>query len=172
MLNLLLAETERKMNALENAKHKLLLPKIFELETVEEEVFTLTENVDELMGRLEKISKIEVYKDLLCKQLTEYITILDKEPNIPFSKSQGYIGNHHFYVKPLIDIKTILFNDLRGLFGVSIYSSLNENDQVNDREKFRNFILEKRKQINESKNMYDLFEICHNYIKEIKKDFC
>ena len=172
MLNLLLNDMERNMNALENEKQKLLLPNIFPFIIVEEEHDRLRDLVSNLKSKLEKIIEIEIQKDLMYRQLTEYIPLLEKETQNPYSKSQGFIGKHHFYVKPLIDIKTILFNDLRGMFGVSLYTTIDINDQVLDQEQFKNFILLKRKQIDEANNMFQLFEICKNFVEEIKTDFC
>ena len=168
----ILHQLEKKLDSLEFTKSKLLYPQTFPIEDVENELLILTEETEDLKLRVSKINIIAVPQDLMIRQLTEYINILKKDTNYPFSSSQGLKFEHYFYVKPVMDIKNILFNDLKGIFGVNLNLTLNELDYVRNKEEFKNLLKDKRDKLLKAKNMFDLYEVYSNLFIEIKRDFC
>lgn len=165
-------QLERLTNALEVEKHKLNFPQYFKTDEINLQIKSLVDKIEIIKPQLNKVIGLEMKKDLMSMQLTEYIKKLDRNFPLPFSKSQGYIGNHHFYTKPLSDVKNILFNDFRGIMGVSLFLTKDNSDAVTDSENFKNLLFEIRSQIINSKSIYELYKICEKFIESIKKDFC
>src|SRR5690606_10172134 len=168
----ILYQLEKKLDSLEFTKSKLLYSQIFPIEDIENELLNLNDEIDDLKLRVAKINIIAIPQDLMIRQLTEYINILEKDTNYPFSSSQGLKFKHYFYVKPVIDIKNILFNDLKGISGVNLNLTLNELDYVRNKEEFKNLLKDKRAKLIEAKNMFDLYEVYSTLFIEIKRDFC
>lgn len=160
---------ERIVNALEVEKHKLNFSQHFNSDVVDSEITRLSREIDTLSNELNLVTGLEMKKDLMSMQLTEYIKVLEKNNPLPFSKSQNYIGN--FYTKPYSDIKDILFNDFRGM-GVSLFLTNSDSDAITNVESFKNLLLEIRRDIINSGNMFDLFKVCEKFIEKIKQDFC
>ncbi|WP_288458820.1 hypothetical protein [uncultured Chryseobacterium sp.] len=162
---------ERVANKLEVEKYKLNLPQHFNLNDVNSEINKLSQEVNTLTNQLNQLTGLEMKKDLMCMQITEYLKEFKKNTPLAFSKSQGYIGNHFFYTKPFTDIKNILFNDFRGIMGVHLFLTNKNSDAVTDLENFKNLLLEIRTDIINSNSMSDLFKVCEKFIEKIKKEF-
>lgn len=162
---------ERVKNNLEVEKHKLHYPEYFNLNDVNSEITRLSQEVNILISELNIVNELYMKKDLMAMQLTEYIKKLEEKTPLLFSKSQGYIGNHYFYTKPYSDIKNILFNDFKGIMSVSLFLTNVNSDAVTDLIKFTDLLIEIRKDIIQSNDIYDLFKTCEKFIEKIKKDF-
>ncbi len=163
---------ERLTNALETEKYKLKFPQYFNPIETSSEIDRLIQEINCITNDLNKIDGLEMKKDLMSMQLTEYIKQLNKSNPLQFSRSQNYIGNHYFYTKPYSDIKNILFNDLRGIMGVSLFLTNENSDVVTDAESFKNLLLEIRDNVIDASSMSELFKICEKFIEKIKQDFC
>lgn len=163
---------EKVTNELKGEKHKLNFPQLFNPNDINSEISRLSQEITVLTNKLNQLSGLQMKKDLMCMQITEYLKKLDKDEPLPFSKSQGYIGNHFFYTKPFSDIKNILFNDFRGIIGVHLFLTDKNSDAVTDKVSFRNLLLEIRTDIINSNSMSELFKTCENFIERIKQNFC
>lgn len=162
---------ERSFYALEAEKYKLDFPQFFDYDEVRTEIDRLNHEVTELEKYINTLNGLEMKKDLMSMQLSEYINKLEKHYPLSFSRSQGFIGNHYFYTKPYSDIKNILFNDFKGIMGVSLFLTNDESDAVMNKEDFKHLLEEIRTDINRCKNMSQLFHICEEFIKKIKHLF-
>ncbi|GAA4152996.1 hypothetical protein GCM10022217_08250 [Chryseobacterium ginsenosidimutans] len=106
---LVLHQIEDKFNALEIEKEKLTNPRFFDPLIVNNEIAKLEKEILPMKKLLMSEKDIQRQKDLMRRQITEYIDIIGRRHPLPFSKKQGYIGDYQFYIKLFIDIKSILF---------------------------------------------------------------
>jgi hypothetical protein len=169
-MNHLIEELEIKNNKLDFVKSKIKYLTIFKNEEIEPELLILTNETIDLKRKAEKITDIQTQKELLFNQLTEYIKKLEKDYNYPFSKSQG-LSFPFFYISPLMDIKNILFLDLKGISGVILKLTLDEKDAVNNKTEFLNFLKEKRNEFYKSENLYELYSLYKKFSEGIKINF-
>jgi hypothetical protein len=168
---LILHEIEGKFNALEIEKEKLINPRFFDPVIVNNEIARLEDEILPMKKLLMSEKDIQRQKDLMRMQITEYINIIGRRHSYPFSKKQGFIGDYQFYIKPLIDIKSILFNDLKNAVSINLHLTIDETDAVTGEVLFREFLVQQRYEITQANNLFQLFEICRNFIEIIKGRF-
>lgn len=168
---LILHQIEGKFNALEIEKEKLKSPGFFDLVLVNMEIERLEAEIMPMKKELISEKNIQRQKDLMRRQITDYIDIIGRRHPLPFSKKQGYIGDYQFYIKPFIDIKSILFNDLKTCPGINLNFTIDNEDAVTNEDVFREFLVQQRYDITQANNLFQLFEICRNFIEIIKVRF-
>jgi hypothetical protein len=165
---LILHQIESKFNALEIEQEKLTNPRFFDPLIVNKEIARLEDEILPMKKLLISEKDIQRQKDLMRAQITDYIDIIGRRHPYPFSKKQGFIGDYQFYIKPLIDIKSILFNDLKNAPGINLHLTVDETDAVTDEALFREFLVQQRYEVTQANNLFQLFEICRNFIEIIK----
>lgn len=168
---LILHQIEGKFNALEIEKEKLINPGFFDLAAVNIEIARLEDEILPMKKLLMSEKDIQRQKDLMRRQITDYIDIIGRRHSLPFSKKQGYIGEYQFYIKPLIDIKSILFNNLKTAVSINLHLTIDETDAVTNEDDFREFLVQQRYKITQANNLFQLFEICRDFIEIIKVRF-
>lgn len=168
---LILHQIEGKFNALEIEKEKLKNPEFFNPILVDKEIARLEDEIVPMKKELISEKNIQRQKDLMRRQITDYIDTIGKRHPLPFSKKQGYIGNYQFYIKPFIDIKSILFNDLKTITSINLNLTIDKEDAVTNEDIFREFLVQQRYEITQANNLFQLFEICRNFIEIIKVKF-
>ncbi len=168
---LILHQIEGKFNALEIEKEKLENPEFFDPILVYKEIARLEDEIAPMKKELISEKNIQRQKDLMRRQITDYIDTIGKRHPLPFSIKQGYIGNYQFYIKPFIDIKSILFNDLKTITSINLNLTIDKEDAVTNEDIFREFLVQQRYEITQANNLFQLFEICRNFIEIIKVRF-
>lgn len=168
---LILHQIESKFNALEIEKEKLTNPRFFDPLIVNNQIARLEDEILPMKKLLMSEKDIQRQKDLMRRQITDYIEIIGRRHSSPFSKKQGFIGEYQFYIKPLIDIKSILFNDLKDAVSINLHLTIDETDAVTDEVLFREFLVQQKYEITQANNLFQLFEICRNFIEIIKVRF-
>lgn len=170
-LPLILHQIERKFNALDIEKEKLVNPGLFDLAFVNKEIARLEDEILPVKKLLISEKNIQRQKHLMRRQITDYIDIIGRRHSLPFSRKQGFVGDYQFYIKPLIDIKSILFNDLKTSPSINLHLTIDQTDAVTDEDLFREFLVQRRYEITQANNLFQLFEICRNFIEIIKVRF-
>lgn len=166
----LLQQIEGKLNSLSIEQDKLDNP-LFDIEVTKNEILRIESEIDPIKKELISYTDIQRHKELMRIRLTEYMDVLGKNHDLPFSKSQGRIGELNFYLKPLVDIRSILNNDLTTGISVNLALTKDPSDAVFDAESFRETLFQQRHSIIQANNIFQLFEVCRNFLEKIKINY-
>ncbi|KNB61186.1 MULTISPECIES: hypothetical protein [Chryseobacterium] len=167
----LLQQIEGKLNSLHIEQDKLSNPALFDIQITKKEISRIENEIDPIKKELISYTDIHRQKELMRIRLTEYMDVLGRNHDLPFSKSQGRIGELNFYLKPLVDIKSILNNDLTTRVSVNLTMTKDPSDAVPNVEAFRETLFQQRHSIIQANNMFQLFEVCRNFLEKIKINY-
>ncbi|KQX00768.1 hypothetical protein [Flavobacterium sp. Root420] len=164
----LLQKIEKTESELEFVESKMKFPQVYNSEDIEEERKLLNEKHLKLKEEAIQITEINSLKELLYRQLSEYIETLEKFTDHPYSKSQS-LSFSKFYTSPLTAIQDILFSNLKGISGVNLNTTQDPKDIVTDKDDFVVLLKQKRKEFFNAENLYDINLAYRNFSKEVKK---
>ena len=164
----LLQKIEKTENELEFAKSNVQFPESFKFEDTEIELLKFTEEKYNLKKEAVLITEINSQKELMYRQFSEYIETLEKPTTYSFSKSQG-LSFAMFYVSPLMDVRNILFLNLKGIKGVELNTTKDPKDAVDNLPDFIFLLRQKREEVLNASNLYDLYLVCQSFSKDLKK---
>lgn len=166
----LIEKIEIKNNELFIIEAKARFPEFYANEETELELLKITNELSDLNKEAKLETKIETQKSLLYEQLSEYIRVLDKQHQFPFSKSQG-LSYDLFYISPLMNIKQIVFSTQLGLARVNYNLTLSDNDAVENKEVFLDFLNLKRLEVKDLNNLSELYDFYKSFSESIRKQF-
>lgn len=167
-MNELIQKIENINNNLEFVRSKVQFPQLYKLEDTEAELLKLTEEHLKLKREAEVVTEINSQKELIYRQFSEYIETLEKPISHPFSKFQG-LSFPMFYIAPLIDIRNILFLNLKGISGAIVNTTADPKDAVDDKDDFVILLKQKRNDIFNARNLYDLYLVFKSFSEDLKK---
>lgn len=167
----LIEKIAHKNNQLNIAKAKVAYPQVYPYSETEIELLKFTTELSDLKNEAIQQTEIETQRSLIFQQLSEYIRVIEKKHNHPFSKKQG-LSFDLFYVSPLVNIKNIVFFAQNGVAGVIYNLTLNDKDAVNNKELFLNFLKDKRLEVQKLNNLSELYDFYTVFREAIIKDFC
>ncbi|MEA9412591.1 hypothetical protein [Flavobacterium sp. PL02] len=167
----LIEKIEHKNNQLSIAKSKVSYPQVYPHSETEIELLKFTTELLDLKKEAIQETKIETQRSLIFQQLSEYIGVIEKEHQYPFSIKQG-LSFELFYISPLINIKNIVFFNQNGISGVIYNLTLNEKDAVKDKEQFLYFLKNKKIEAQNLNNLAELYDFYTEFRETIIKDFC
>lgn len=163
----LIQSIEKINSQLEFELSKVQFPEIYKTEDIQSILDKLTEEKARLSNDAAFITEINMQKQLMYSQLNEYIDTLEKSTIYPFSKKQG-LSYPKFYLAVLSDLQNILHQNVQGLVGVSLNTTKDPNDAVYNKEEFVTLLKQKRAEIHNASNLYDLYLAYSSLSKEIK----
>mgnify|MGYP003611192034 CR=1 FL=1 len=166
----LIEKIEAKDNELYIVEAKVRFPESYANEETEIELLKIKNELSNLNKEAKLETKIETQKSLLYEQLSEYIRVIQKQHQLPFSKSQG-LSYDLFYISPLMNIKQIVFITQLGLARVNYNLTLSDNDAVENKEVFLDFLNLKRLEIKDLRNLSELYEFYKSFAETIRKQF-
>ena len=165
----LIEKIEHKNNQLNIAKYKVAYPEIYPYPEIE--ILKYTTELFHLKEEAIKQTNIENQRSLIFQQLSEYIRVIEKEHQHPFSKKQG-LSFELFYISPLVNIKNIIFFAQIGIAGVIYNLTLDNTDAVNDKENFLDFLKNKKSEVKKINNLSELYDFYIVFRETIIRDFC
>jgi len=165
-----ITEYDNIFNQLEFSKTKLEYPQIFNEEETNQEIENLVHKENNLRKVLQETTQIENIRSAMFQQLDAYTKYLNKPRFYNYSRSQGMSG-HTFYVMPLLNIRDILFRYYPGICGVELYLTMDEKDSVSNLQAFVEVLEQSKKELLDSLNLYDLYQVYQGLSKKLKKDF-
>ncbi|WP_264524017.1 hypothetical protein [Flavobacterium sp. N502536] len=166
----LIEKIELANNQLNIAKAKVAYPQLYPYSETEVELLKFTNEFLDLKKEAVQQTNIENQKSLIFQQLSEYIRVIEKEHIHAFSKKQG-LSFDLFYIAPLMNIRDIVFFSQNGLAGVIYNLTLNEEDAVNNKEQFLDFLKNKKLEVQKLNNLSELYDFYTVFRDTIKKDF-
>jgi hypothetical protein len=116
------------------------------------------------------ITEIKHTKQLINRQLTQFINKIDKNCDYPFSKSQG-MSYSVFYTAPLLAVKNIIFSNYSGISGANLNLSVRSDDGVKNKIEFVNFLKKINEEFYAANNLYDLYFVFKSFDNGIKNQF-
>lgn len=171
-MNAIINALEEQNNLLNYTKNNLYYKTATTDENRNTQITLIEANLLDIKLTAENITNIIHIKDLVFRQLTEFINKLDQQYNSRFSKSQG-LSYYSFYFEPLQAIKKLLFYDYSGISGANLNLTIKneDEDEVKDKVEFVNFLKKVREEFNTTDNLYDLYLVFKFFDNGIKSQF-
>ncbi len=161
----LIQKIEYKNNLLDFEISRKVFPKS------EMDILDINNDLSNLRKEAKKQTNIEKEKNLIIQQLSKYIGVIENEHIYPFSKKQGICPNM-FYLSPMIDIKNIVLLSQNSINGVNYILTLDNNDIVDNKVDFLNFLKNKKTKVLKLNNLCELFDFYIEFKQNVIENFC
>ena len=167
----ILESLEKRNNELDILKFKIAWPQIYSSADLESDLLKVTQEISDLKNQARNFTDIDVRRELLYGQLTEYINAIERPHHLAFSKGQGF-GFPMFYINPSINVRDIALFHQNGLVGVNYNLTMDEKDSVSNKHQFLQFITDARSETLSLNNLVDIYDFYRQFISLVHRDFC